>query len=600
MALRRDFLKATGAAAAGLVIGAGRIHAKANGTAKPNVILVMTDDQGYGDLGCHGNTMIRTPSLDKLHADSLRLTDFHVSPVCTPTRASLMTGRDCVRVGAWATTWGRSLPYADEVMMPAVFKAGGYRTGMFGKWHLGDNYPFRPQDRGFDHVVYHGGGGVGQTPDYWGNDYFDDTYFHNGEPKKHDGYCTDIWFDEAMKFITANKDPSTGSGQARPFFAYISTNAPHSPLNVAPKYVTPYVKKGVHGSMARFYGMIENIDENMGKLITRLDELGLAKNTILIFMTDNGTAGGGRASGKKIWTGFNAAMRGKKGSLYDGGHRVPCFWRWPGGGLGGGRDMAPLTAHIDIPPTLIDLCGLKKPEKVKFDGVSLAPLLLGRTETLPDRAVVVQNRQSNAPLAKWSCAVMSGRWRLVGGKQLFDIKTDPSQTKDIAAQHPEVVKKLRAAVERRWSEVSKRFDEPSRIVIGSDAENPSCLTGFDWCASTPWNQSHVRSGAAKASYWMVQVAKTGTYEIALRRWPEEADTPINGAVKGGKAISVSKARLKIGQIDQTIDIAKSDKAAAFRVKLPAGPAKLETWFIDPKGSARHGAYYTYVKRLPRG
>ncbi|MBT3199208.1 MAG: arylsulfatase [Phycisphaerales bacterium] len=579
-----------GVGAAALVVGsAGRAWAKADGARRPNVILVMTDDQGYGDLGCHGNTMIRTPSLDKLHAESLRLTDFHVSPVCTPTRASLMTGRDSVRVGAWATTWGRSLPYADEVMMPAVFKSGGYRTGMFGKWHLGDNYPFRPQDRGFEHVVYHGGGGVGQTPDYWGNDYFDDTYFHNGKPKKHSGYCTDIWFDEAAKFITANKD--------RPFFAYISTNAPHGPLNVAAKYSQPYVKKGVPGNMAKFYGMIENIDENMGKLIARLDELGLAKNTILIFMTDNGTANGGRASNSKKWTGFNAGMRGKKGSIYDGGHRVPCFWRWPGGGLGGGRDLAPLTAHIDMLPTLIDLCGLKAPGEVKFDGVSLAPLLSGRAKTLGGRTVTAQNRQSNSPPAKWSCTIMSGKWRLVGGKQLFDIKTDSGQRKDIAAQHPEIVKKLRATGDRRWTEVSKRFDEPSRIVLGSDAENPSCLTGFDWCAGTPWNQGHVRGGSAIASYWMVQVARSGTYEIALARWPEEADTPINGAVKGGRAIKVSKARLKIGQIDQTIDVAKSDKTATFRVKLKPGPAKLQTWFINPNGAAKHGAYYAYVKRL---
>ena len=593
MGTRRDFLKAAGLAAAGLVMGAApRAFAKAGGAARPNVILVMTDDQGYGDLGCHGNTMIRTPSLDKLHAESLRLTDFHVSPVCTPTRASLMTGRDCVRVGAWATTWGRSLPYADEVMMPALFKAGGYRTGMFGKWHLGDNYPFRPQDRGFDRAVYHGGGGVGQTPDYWGNDYFDDTYFHNGEPKKHDGYCTDIWFDEAMKFITANKD--------RPFFAYISTNAPHSPLNVAKKYVEPYVKKGVGGGMARFYGMIENIDENMGRLIAGLDKLGLAKNTILIFMTDNGTAGGGRASKGKRWTGFNAAMRGKKGSIYEGGHRVPCFWRWPGGGLVGGRDMDPLTAHIDMAPTLIDLCGLKKPDKVKFDGVSLAPLLGGRTKALPDRHVFAQFRQSNSPPGQWSCTVMSDKWRLVGGKQLYDIKTDPGQKKDIAARNPEIVKKLRAAGERRWAEVSKRFDEPSRIVLGSSAENPSRLTGFDWCAGTPWNQSHICGGQAIASFWMVQVAKSGTYEITLRRWPEEADTPINAAPKGGRAIRVSKARLKIADVDQTIDVAQGDKAATFRVKLPAGPAKLETWFIDPKGAARHGAYYAQVKRLTRG
>jgi arylsulfatase B len=192
---------------------------------------------------------------------------------------------------------------------------------------------------------------------------------------------------------------------------------------------------------------------------------------------------------------------------------------------------------------------------------------------------------------------MSDKWRLVGGKQLYDIKTDPGQKKDIASKHSDIVKKLRAAGERRWSEISQRFDEASRIVIGSDAENPSRLTGFDWCAGTPWNQSHVRGGAAIASFWMVQVARAGTYEIALRRWPEEADTAINGAAKRGKAIRVSKARLKIGQFDQTRPVTPTDKAAVFQAKLPAGPAKLETWFIDPKGAAKRGAYYAYVKRL---
>ncbi|NQT85272.1 sulfatase-like hydrolase/transferase, partial [bacterium] len=274
---RRRFLAGltagAGAASLGSAALAATPPAKAPGN-RPNVVIVITDDQGYGDLGCTGNKMIRTPNLDRLHDGSVRLTDFHVSPCCTPTRASVMTGRDCVRVGAWGTTWGRSMPRADEVMMPAVFRAAGYSTGMFGKWHLGDTYPFRPQDRGFDHVVCHGGGGVGQTPDYWGNDYFDDTYFHNGAARKHTGYCTDVWFDEAIQFIAANR--------GRPFFAYLSTNAPHGPLNVAPKYAEPYLKKGVPASMAKFYGMIENIDQNMARLTKHLDALGLAENTILI------------------------------------------------------------------------------------------------------------------------------------------------------------------------------------------------------------------------------------------------------------------------------------------------------------------------------
>ena len=251
---------------------------------RPNVVLVMTDDQGYGDVAAHGNAMINTPNMDALYRQSVRLTDFHVDPTCSPTRSALMSGRYSTRTGVWHTIMGRSLMSTDELTIAEVFKAGGYRTGMFGKWHLGENYPLRPQDQGFDYVVCHGGGGVGQGPDWWGNDYFDDTYFRNGRPEKFTGYCTDVWFAEAMEFIERNKD--------RPFFAYLATNAPHGPLNVAEEYSRPYEQKGVTPNMAKFYGMITNIDENLGKLMRQLDRLGIAEETILIFMTDNGTAAG--------------------------------------------------------------------------------------------------------------------------------------------------------------------------------------------------------------------------------------------------------------------------------------------------------------------
>ena len=224
---RRRFLQTLGAAA-GWTLGGFHHSPAATSTpgrqAPPNVVLVVTDDQGYGDLGCHGNPILRTPNLDALYRRSVRLTDFHVGPTCAPTRASLMTGRYCNRTGVWHTIMGRSLLRRDEVTMADVFAAGGYRTGIFGKWHLGDNYPYRPQDRGFHEVLIHGGGGVGQTPDAWGNDYFDDTYLHNGTPEKFSGYCTDVWFDGAMRFIEDNRD--------RPFFAYLATNAPHSPYRV--------------------------------------------------------------------------------------------------------------------------------------------------------------------------------------------------------------------------------------------------------------------------------------------------------------------------------------------------------------------------------
>ncbi|MEW6357837.1 MAG: sulfatase-like hydrolase/transferase [Planctomycetota bacterium] len=589
---RRNFLKTAGLSAVALTLPKTTGAADPSSARRPNVILVMTDDQGYGDLACHGNPVIQTPNLDRLHSESVRLTDFHVCPVCTPTRASLMTGRDTVRTGAWGTTWGRSLLRKDEVTVADVFAAGGYRTGMFGKWHLGDNYPFRPEDRGFHEVLRHGGGGVGQTTDYWGNDYFDDTYFHNGSPTKYTGYCTDVWFDGAMAFI----EDSVKNG--RPFFCYIPTNAPHGPLNVDEKYSKPYLEKGVPDNRARFYGMITNFDENMARLEKKLDALGIRDNTILIFLTDNGTAGGyDRDRRTKKITGFNAGMRGTKGSYYDGGHRVPCFIRWPARGLHGGRDISEMTAHVDLTPTLIELCGIKQPDGVKFDGMSIAPLLLGKVAELPARSLFIQFRQSHEPPEKWNGAVMNRKWRLVNGTELYNIETDSGQEKDVAAEHPDVVKKLRDDYEAWWAEVSKRFHEGCPIILGSDKENPTCLSGFDWHTQTPWNQRHILNGMEANSYWAVEIERDGSYEFTLRRWPVEVDQPIIAAVPDGKAIAATTARLQIGDIEKEQPIPADAKAVTFTLPMKAGKTRLQTWLIDEKTGESRGAYYVYVKRL---
>jgi len=585
---RRGFLRTMGLGAAAAA-GGGRLAAaqrpqdKTAGR-KPNVILIITDDQGYGDVGALGNKLIKTPAMDRLHGQSVRLTDFHVAPTCAPTRAGLMTGRSCNRTGVWHTIMGRSLLRADEVTMADAFAAGGYATGHFGKWHLGDNYPFRPGDRGFGEVLRHGGGGVGQLPDYWGNDYFDDTYWHNEVPKKYTGYCTDVWFDGAIRFIEANRD--------RPLFAYIPTNAPHGPLNIAKKYIDMYPGKNVPN--ARFYGMITNIDENIARLDKKLQALGLVENTILIFMTDNGTAGG--LSGGK---GFNAGMRGKKGSEYDGGHRVPCFIRWPAGGLAGGRDVKHITANVDLLPTLIELCGLKALEGVTFDGMSIAPLLRGDAAGWPDR-VLITDSQRMEHLQKWrKSAVMTDRWRLVNGRELYDMTADPGQKKNVAAGNPKVVARLRAEYEKWWAGVWRRGSEYCNIVLGSDRENPSRLTSHDWHTGggpVPWNQQAVRSGVKANGFWAVQVERDGEYEFALRRWPKVVDKPITAAIPGGKAIRATKARIKIAGADETKPIGRGDTAAVFRLKLKAGPTKLQTWFLDGKGKGR-GAYFVYVKRL---
>ena len=586
---RREFLKQVGLAAA----SAGTLSVLPSCTSiekvtagkgrRPNVVLVMTDDQGYGDLGCHGNAVIRTPNLDWLYTESIRLTDFHVDPTCSPTRSALMTGRYSTRTGVWHTIMGRSLLCKGEVTMADVFTANGYQTGIFGKWHLGDNYPFRPQDRGFGEALNHGGGGVGQGPDYWGNDYFDDTYLHNGAFKKFSGYCTDVWFDGAMNFIEANKD--------RPFFCYLATNAPHSPYLVAEKYEKMYEGKA-NVPNAAFYGMITNIDENIGRLLKKLKAMGLENDTILIFMTDNGTAAGFRGD-----IGYNVGMRGIKGSEYDGGHRVPCFVRWPGGGLQGGRDVDRLTAHIDLLPTLIKLCGLKGPRGVKFDGVSLAPLLKSKNIREFERTLFVHSQRIEYP-EKWrKSAVMTNWWRLVNGNELYDIKADPGQKNDIGDKHPDVVEKLRKAYERWWADLSKGFDEYCETIIGSDRENPVRLMSHDWhTTNVPWIQGAIRNGTQANGFWAVEVERDGMYEFSLRRWPVEVDIPITAAVEGGKAINISQARLKIADVDVSKPVLTDAHEVTFRVQLKGGKTRLQTWFTDDKGESR-GAYYVYVRRL---
>lgn len=363
---------------------------------KPNVILILADDQGYGDMSCNGNPYLKTPAIDALQKNSVNLSDFHVDPTCAPTRAALMTGRYSARVGVWLTIKGRHHLRKDEVTVADVFSDNQYETAIFGKWHLGDNYPFRPQDRGFKESLIHGGGVVGEIPDFWGNNYYDDTYFRNGEPEKVKGYATDVWFDETKKFITNSTEND------KPFFVYLSLNAPHGPLRVPEKYVKPYLNmSGVPKGRALFYGMIASIDENLEKLRNFLEDQDLDKNTIIIYMTDNGTASGvtqkvtqnGNQFKVVDIDGFNAGLRGKKGTPYEGGHRAACIIHWPQGNLNKATEVSQLTANIDVLPTLIDLAGLNFKNQIDFDGKSFKSLLYNpKDENWSDRTIVVNDQ----------------------------------------------------------------------------------------------------------------------------------------------------------------------------------------------------------------
>ncbi len=566
---------------------------------KPNVVIVITDDQGYGDLACHGNPVLKTPHLDRLYAESVRLADYHVAPTCSPTRAALLTGRWTNRTGVWHTIMGRSMLRANEITMGEVFKAAGYATGMFGKWHLGDNYPYRPEDRGYDEVLRHGGGGVGQTPDYWDNAYFDGMYWHNGTPEAVKGFCTDVFFDYAKRFISAQKK------SGKPFLSYIATNAPHGPMHAPKEYSQPYASAG-DTHLANFYGMIANIDSNVGALRRFLENEGLAENTIFIFTTDNGTAAGAKT--------FNAGMRGSKGSEYDGGHRVPFFVHWLRGGLIGGRDVTPITAHVDVLPTLIELCTIAPPAGVAFDGRSIASLLAGKGKAWPDRILVTDSQRVKDPIKWRKSAVMTSRWRLVNGQELYDMKDDPGQESDVAASHPEVVRRLTEFYDAWWDELLPTFASDTAIFLGHPRENPARLTSHDWITtgSTPWNQSHIRratTGAENTGFWHVNVVAEGEYEVRLRRWPEETGLAIDAALAPGaavpgakafrttpgKSIQPVKATLAIGERHQEIAVTSGAKEVTFTLQLPSGQTRMTALFTTADGT-QYGAYYAYVTK----
>ena len=495
----------------------------------------------------------------------------------------------------------------NEVTVGQMFADAGYETGMFGKWHLGDNYPYRPEDRGFTEVYRHGGGGIGQTPDLWDNAYFDGSYFHNGEIVSAKGFCTDVFFDKANDFITKCAE------KEKPFLAYISTNAPHKPLHCPPKYMDMY--DGQSDSIAAFYGMITNIDDNVGKTRDLVDELGIADDTIFIFTTDNGTA-----SGAKV---YNAGMRAGKGSPYEGGHRVPFFVHWPAGGLTQQHDVNELTHAVDIVPTLLDMTGVQKPEAVEFDGVSIADLLDPKKDVdWPKRFVISDSQRVRDPIKWRGSSVMTGKYRLVNRKELYDVSKDPGQRNNIAENHPEIVAEMREFYDGWWAELKPTFAQTTEIYLGHPKHLVVSLTAHDWIQKVypPWHQGSIREANRKQSddenlkhvgYWAVKALKDGRYRISLRRWPAESGNAINAAVPAGEdvpgataafrttkgnAIGATHAVLRID--DQDLDrkpIEEDAPEISFVTEMTKGSHRLAPFFEVKEGEL--GAYYVIVTSL---
>ena len=589
--------------------------------ARPNVLIIMTDDQGYPELSVHGNPVLQTPNLDILHGQSIRLSDYHVTPMCTPTRGQLLTGMDAARNGAVNVSSGRALLRPEIPTIANYFSDAGYFTGVFGKWHLGANYPFRPQDRGFEESVWYPSSSIPSVPAYWGNDYFDDVYTHNGKEQRYKGYCTDVFFSEAKRFMLDSLR------KKKPFLCYLATNTPHGPfipkdedrkaiaqILESPKF--DHLEENIKRRLSLYLGMIRNIDWNMGKLMKFLDENNLSENTILLFQTDNGSILGPQY--------FNAGMRGKKTQIWEGGHRVPCFIRWPSGGLGKPRDIEGLTQVQDVLPTLLELCEIeiKNVNGQKFDGMSLASIIKDKKKVTEDRMLVINYSRmpgfSNYPspysqtqMRADQSAVLWKRWRLLENRELYDLKSDPMQKNNIIGNHPKVVAKMRRHLYSWWDTVKHLANNPQRIIIGTKYENPTKLSATEWLDVFVDQQGQIFRGVQKSGYWLLDIAQPGEYEIELRRWPKEADGTISGTLPNGegKALPITEAmlyfsdhnHLDIGQKKAyqfeglTKRVTQKDKAVTFTMSLKKGPVALHTWFKG-QNNTMLSAYYVYIYR----
>jgi arylsulfatase len=452
---------------------------------KPNIIIIITDDQGYGDIGFNNNSQILTSNLDLLASQSIRFNNFYVSPVCAPTRSSLLTGRYSLRTGVTDTYNGGAMMSTDELTLSEILRENNYNTGIFGKWHLGDNYPFRPTDQGFNESLIHLSGGIGQVGDftnyYAGNrSYFDPILWHNNEQKKYDGYCSDIFTDEALKFIESNK--------SNQFFCYLSFNAPHTPLQLPEKYYDLYKdldpsliyedekikmsKKDINDAK-KIYGMITNIDHNVGKLIKKLKELKIDKNTILIFMTDNG------AQQKR----YASNLRGLKGKVYQGGIKVPFYLKFPKIHGNNGKDINSLSAHIDVLPSLLNLCDIEIPKDIKIDGKNFL------NKPLEERSFFSYWTRKSPELYQ-NMSLNKGKYKLVGNTnydspiesfELFDIDMDPYEIENLIENKKELAIEMKIEMDNIYDELinSKNITNKPRIIIGSEFENPSFLNRND-------------------------------------------------------------------------------------------------------------------------
>ena len=572
--------------------------------ARPNVIFIICDDLAWGDLACHGNPTIATPRLDAMHAQSTRLTRYCSGPLCTPARAGILTGRWHLRTGAFDTYCGRAALQPGEPSIAQALSTAGYHTGAFGKWHLGDNYPSRPNDVGFDESLVHRSGGIGQPGDLPANhlreddSYFDPALLRNGSQVKSQGYCSDVFTDACIEFISQSAGPDIGpdhgpdhasddgpsSGSSHgvsPFFAYLAFNAPHTPLQIADEWADPYRQAGVIETHARVYGMVANIDHNVGRVIDHVDGLGIGEQTLIIFTSDHGPCGssGDAEHGQR----FNAGLRDIKGSMYQGGIQTPNFWRWPGA-ITPGRDLDRVAATVDVLPTLLALAEAPLPQPA-IDGVSLASLLTGSMDEAqwPARDVFMQWHRGDAPVRYRNYAVIDQQWKLTRphesrADELYDLLADPGETTDQAAADPERVTLMRQRYDEWFEDVcatrgGRTFD-PVVVPIGNAHENPVVLSQNDWrtIGEDGWRDDRIRG------VWAVRVETEGVSRVRLI-WRDD--------------LPAGTAHVTLDEAEWHVPVAAGSRETVFEnLSLPPGPARLEAWLETDAGceTARAGRF----------
>ena len=557
----------------------------------PNIVLIITDDQGYGDLGFHGNPDIHTPVLDSLARRSTRFPFFYVSPVCAPTRSSLMTGRYSLRTGVYDTYNGGAMMAAEETTLAELLQDAGYTTGIFGKWHLGDAYPFRPKDQGFTESLIHPSGGMGQVGDVYNyfeydRSYFDPTLLHNGETVETQGYCSDVFTDGALDFIEANKE--------HPFFLYLSFNAPHTPLQLPEDYEQQYadltfdpatypqqgrpfpdMSEDDIDDARRVYGMVTNIDDNVGRVWNQLDRLNLTENTLLIFMTDNGPQ----------QVRYTGGLRGRKGTVYEGGIRVPFFMHWPGH-LPEDHEVEVYAAHIDLVPTLLQVANLSTPDDLNLDGHNLMPAIKGTPVAWADRPLFFY-WQRGIPEPYRNVAVRKGPYKLVGHTaydataedfELFDIARDPYEQTNLNASHPDVVADLKQTFDRWYEEVLRSPHlGTQRIRLGTTHENPVILNRNDARGTRGiWAQEKIYG------YWDVAVEEAGRYDVTFRF---ERNLPGEGQM----TLKVGTTQRTLVNADTTTNLIKMTN-----VPFQKGDHLFESWYWHR--GATYLPFYVEVER----